>query len=204
MAHEYYGDTDCIFDGHRTKLRAIAAVSEFKLPGSLLRLSSANTVGGLGTLCDSLRGKVRFLIYQTIRHEGHWEAILRMQEAGIAEPEMAKVLGFEAYKMKPGEKDCVVMAISTEIGGRVIYIEPAHGLSAIQYATASGGCVVLDLMARGLLPKTGLLRQEDISAELFFSSPFSKPYQSFKDITHEASKADAGSSADEHQNCAIG
>lgn len=37
--------------------------------------SRPSTSGGLGTLCETLQGRVRNLNYKTIRHPGHRDAM---------------------------------------------------------------------------------------------------------------------------------
>jgi saccharopine dehydrogenase-like NADP-dependent oxidoreductase len=48
--------------------------------------------------------------------------------------------------------------------------------SAIQTTTASGICAVLDLLADGILPRKGFLRQEQITLEQFLANRFGKAF----------------------------
>ncbi len=59
-----------------------------------------------------------------------------------------------------------------------IYAQTVNGhmRSAIQITTAAGICTVLDLLADGVLPTKGFVRQEDISLESFLQNRFGRAY----------------------------
>ncbi|MGJ3264543.1 MAG: saccharopine dehydrogenase family protein, partial [Salinarimonas sp.] len=61
---------------------------------------------------------------------------------------------------------------------RKIYAERIDGrvLSAIQITTASAVCAVLDLLAEGVLPQAGFVRQEDIRLDAFLANRFGRAY----------------------------
>jgi saccharopine dehydrogenase-like NADP-dependent oxidoreductase len=48
--------------------------------------------------------------------------------------------------------------------------------SAIQITTAGGICAVLDMLATGKLPQSGLIRQEDIKLPAFLANRFGRFY----------------------------
>jgi saccharopine dehydrogenase-like NADP-dependent oxidoreductase len=48
--------------------------------------------------------------------------------------------------------------------------------SAIQITTAGGICAVLDMLAAGRLPQSGLIRQEDIRLADFLENRFGRCY----------------------------
>ncbi|HTX48660.1 MAG TPA: hypothetical protein VME40_04630, partial [Caulobacteraceae bacterium] len=49
-------------------------------------------------------------------------------------------------------------------------------VSAIQITTASAACAVLDLLAEGVLPQSGLVRQEEIVLRDFLANRFGRVY----------------------------
>ena len=57
---------------------------------------------------------------------------------------------------------------AASLGGRV--------RSAIQITTAGGICAVLDMLAQGKVPQTGLVRQEDIKLPAFLANRFGRCY----------------------------
>jgi saccharopine dehydrogenase-like NADP-dependent oxidoreductase len=80
----------------------------------------------------------------------------------------------------------VFVTVSGSRGGRLmqetyankVYSRPVGGVvhSAIQVTTAAGICGVLDLLATGALPATGLVRQEDVPLAAFVANRFGRAY----------------------------
>jgi saccharopine dehydrogenase-like NADP-dependent oxidoreductase len=54
------------------------------------------------------------------------------------------------------------------VGGRI--------RSAIQITTAGGICAVLDMLSAGVLPQSGLIRQEEIKLPAFLANRFGRCY----------------------------
>ena len=69
VINEYCEPCEAIVDGHLVSTRALEELESFSLDGVLYE--AFNTSGGLGTLCETLDGKVRNLNYRTIRYPGH-------------------------------------------------------------------------------------------------------------------------------------
>src|SRR5262245_62512822 len=71
VINEYCEPCEAITDGVRHEATALQEREEFSLDGVIYE--AFNTSGGLGTLCDTLAGKVRELNYKTVRYAGHCE-----------------------------------------------------------------------------------------------------------------------------------
>ena len=69
VINEYIQPCEAIVDGRRTEVPALEEREEFALDGVLYE--AFNTSGGLGTLCETLEGRVRSLNYRSIRYPGH-------------------------------------------------------------------------------------------------------------------------------------
>ena len=69
VINEYCEPCDAIVDGLPRQTRALEECESFSLDG--VAYEAFNTSGGLGTLCETLDGKVRNLNYRTIRYPGH-------------------------------------------------------------------------------------------------------------------------------------
>ncbi|MFQ5760666.1 MAG: saccharopine dehydrogenase family protein, partial [Acidiferrobacterales bacterium] len=69
LINEYCNPCEAIHEGRRVDVLALQGSEEFSLDG--VRYEAFNTSGGLGTLCDTLDGKVRELNYKTVRYPGH-------------------------------------------------------------------------------------------------------------------------------------
>src|SRR5206468_12350635 len=71
---EYCEACEAIVNGVRREVRPLEEREEFSVDG--VSYEAFNTSGGVGTLCDTLEGKVRTLDYRAIRYPGH-AAIMR-------------------------------------------------------------------------------------------------------------------------------
>ena len=157
-----------------------------------------NTSGGLGTLCETLQGKVRNLNYRTIRYPGHAH-IMKALLNDLRLRDRRDVLKDILENALPATLQDVVIVFVTVSGvqqGRLvqetyankIYSQPIGGVvrSAIQITTAAGICGVLDLLSEGRLPDHGFLKQEDIGLDLFLANRFGRYYASPEDAARPA------------------
>ena len=69
VINEYCEPCEAIVNGVRRDVPPLEECEEFSLDG--VTYEAFNTSGGLGTLCETLEGKVRNLNYRTIRYPGH-------------------------------------------------------------------------------------------------------------------------------------
>lgn len=147
-----------------------------------------NTSGGLGTLCETLEGKVRNLDYRTIRYPGH-RMIMRALLNDLRLRDRREVLkDILEHAVPTTLQDVVIIFVIVtghqgdqfvqETYANKIYSRDVGGrtLSAIQITTANSICCVLDLLATGQLPQTGCIRQEDIPFKIFLTNRFGQVY----------------------------
>ena len=171
MAHEYRGHADAILHSKRVKLSTLGEYTPNVV--GFEHLEAFTTAGGLGSLHETLCGKINTLRYRTMRFRGHHAWLRSLGEVSEEQlvDELSKHRGAE-------DSDEIVMAIETATHLHKGTIRGRPGMSAIRLATASGMAVMLDLAAQGELGTQGLIRQESISLEGFFDSPYSAPYLS--------------------------
>jgi saccharopine dehydrogenase-like NADP-dependent oxidoreductase len=186
VINEYCEPCEAIVNGLRREVQPLEEREEFSLDG--VTYEAFNTSGGLGTLCDSLEGKVRTLNYRTIRYPGH-AAIMRALLNDLRLRDRRHVLKdiFE-HAVPTTLQDVVIIFVVVsgrnngqliqETYAKKIYSRDVGGrtLSAIQITTAAAMCAVLDLLAAGRLPQSGLIRQEDIPLRLFLENRFGQVY----------------------------
>ena len=186
VINEYCQPCEAIVQGKLQNVPALEELEHFALDG--VQYEAFNTSGGLGTLCETLDGKVRNLNYRTIRYPGHRDAMkLLLQDLRLAE--RPAVLADLLEKAIPGTPQDVVVIFVTATGqrnGRVWQESYAHNVypqvlagrewTAIQTTTASSVCAVLDLLAAGRLPQRGFVRQEDIRLDEFLANRFGRAY----------------------------
>src|SRR5207249_4998570 len=71
LINEYGNPCEAIYQGRFIQTLPLEGLEHFSLDG--VDYEAFNTSGGVGTLCETLRGKVRTLDYKTIRYRGHRE-----------------------------------------------------------------------------------------------------------------------------------
>jgi saccharopine dehydrogenase-like NADP-dependent oxidoreductase len=196
VINEYCEPCEAIVNGVRREVPPLEEREEFSLDG--VTYEAFNTSGGLGTLCDTLDGKVRTLNYRTIRYPGH-AAIMRALLNDLRLRDRRDVLKNILEHAVPTTLQDVVIIFVTVSGrnngqlvqetyANKIYSRDVDGrtLSAIQITTAAAICTVLDLLAAGKLAQGGFVRQEDIPLKVFlenrFGRVFAKPETS---VPHE-------------------
>jgi saccharopine dehydrogenase-like NADP-dependent oxidoreductase len=187
VINEYCEPCEAIVDGRLREVPPLEELEEFSLDG--VKYEAFNTSGGLGTLCETLDGKVRSLNYRTIRYPGHC-AIMKALLNDLRLRDRRDVLKDILENAVPATmQDVVVILVSVsgwrgdrflqETYANKVYSRTINGVlhSAIQITTASGICTVLDMLADGTLPRTGFVRQEDIPLEAFLANRFGKAYR---------------------------
>ena len=189
LINEYCMPCEAIHDGQLREVLPLEGLENFSLDG--VEYECFNTSGGIGTLCDTLQGKVENLNYKTIRYPGHCaiarllinelglgtkRAILKeVLETSIPITMQDEVLVFVSVRGWKG-KYLVQENFLRKIYGREVNGELR---SAIQITTAAGICGVVDMFAHGKLPKSGLIRQEQVSLSDFMATPFGQYYSEY-------------------------
>jgi saccharopine dehydrogenase-like NADP-dependent oxidoreductase len=194
VINEYCEPCEAIVDGRRTEVPALEEREEFALDGVLYE--AFNTSGGLGTLCETLEGKVRTLNYRTIRYPGH-AAIMKALLHDLRLADRRDVLKDILENAVPSTTQDVVIIFVTVAGwregrlvqetyARKIYSAMVGGQirSAIQITTASSLAAMLDLLADGRLAQRGFVRQEDVKLADFLGNRFGAVYAPAANPTH--------------------
>lgn len=186
LINEYCNPCEAIHDGHLLEVLPLEGYEEFSLDG--VRYEAFNTSGGLGSLCETMQGKVRELNYRTIRYLGHCELMrfllndLRLSERrSLVKDILESAIPITwqdvviTFVNVSGIKNGQFMQITD---ARKIYHQEIEGQhwSAIQLTTAAGICAALDLHAQGKLPNRGFVRQEDIRFVDFIENRFGRYY----------------------------
>ncbi|HWE99865.1 MAG TPA: saccharopine dehydrogenase family protein [Caulobacteraceae bacterium] len=186
VINEYCEPCEAIVEGELRQTRPLDELESFALDG--VTYEAFNTSGGLGTLCETLGGKVRNLNYRTIRYPGH-AAIMKALLNDLRLRDRRDVLKDILENSVPTTLQDVVIVFVTVTGRKDgelvqetyanrIYAAEIDGrmTSAIQITTASSVCAVLDLLTQGVLPTAGFVRQEDIGLADFLANRFGRAY----------------------------
>lgn len=186
LINEYCEPCEAIVNGERREVPPMEELEEFALDG--VTYEAFNTSGGLGSLCETLNGKVRNLNYRTIRYPGH-AAIMKALLNDLRLRDRRDVLKDILENALPATLQDVVIVFVTVSGKRngqlvqdtyanKIYSAEIGGImrSAIQITTAAGITGVLDLLATGKIADRGFIRQEDIDLNTFLANRFGRAY----------------------------
>jgi saccharopine dehydrogenase-like NADP-dependent oxidoreductase len=184
LINEYCNPCEAIRNGERVRLAPLEGLEHLWLHG--VRYEAFNTSGGLGSLCDTLAGRVRELDYKTIRYPGH-RYLMSFLVNDLRLNERRDVLKDVLEQAVPVTFQDMVVVFCTVTGRRRdqlaqlsevrrIYSRQIHGeqWSAIQITTAAGVCAVLDLALGGRIERTGLIRQEQIDMSAFERNRFGR------------------------------
>ncbi len=191
MINEYCKPCDVIHRGHRQEVLPLDGLERFAIDG--VEYEAFNTSGGLGTLCETLEGKVNELNYKTVRYPGHHYLMdflingLKMGDTLETQRQLGRIFD-RAIPMT--RQDVVLMLCAAsgwrdglyteETNSRKIYHQQvgSEHWSAIQLTTSAAACVAVDLFREGRLAvKRGFVRQEDIELDVFLANRFGRYYE---------------------------
>ena len=186
LINEYCNPCESIRDGVRGEVPALEEAEHFSLDGT--EYEAFNTSGGLGTLCDTLEGKVENLNYKTVRYPGHRDIIkmlVRDLRLGMRREILKDVLE-TAIPITYQDVVLIFVTVSGWRGGlltqesyaKKIYAQDVGGklMSAIQVTTAAGICAMCDLLAHRKLLQKGFVRQEETRLADLLANRFGKYY----------------------------
>ncbi len=186
LINEYCNPCDAIVHGKRREVLPLEGLEHFSIEG--VRYEAFNTSGGLGTLCETLDGRVSSLDYKTVRYVGHRDLAAFLVN-GLRLGERRELLKEILERAVPVTFQDVVIVFASASGwqngqlvqivdARKVYNQPIDGenWSAIQITTAAGVCTMIDLFAAGRLGPRGFVRQEEVTLDGFLSNRFGAFY----------------------------
>jgi len=186
LINEYCNPCQAIKEGSLVQLIALEGLENFSLDG--MEYEAFNTSGGLGTLCETLKGTVQELNYKTIRYKGHqylMDFLINGLQLG-KKRELLKEIFESSVAITQQDVVLIMVAVTGYIDGqltqrtdsRKIYHKDMGGehWGAIQLTTASGLCAVLDLYFSNKTPQRGFVKQEDIDLNAFLDNRFGQYY----------------------------
>lgn len=186
LINEYCNPCEAVLDGERTLLQPLEGYETFSLDG--VDYEAFNTSGGLGSLAETLAGRVRNLRYLTVRYPGHRD-IMRLLLTDLGLKDRRDLMRDVLETAVPITRQDVVLVFITASGRRgdqreqmsAVYRVTAQDVagetwSAIQITTASGICATLDMLRDGTLPARGFVTQEAIPLSAFLANRFGRAY----------------------------
>jgi len=192
LINEYCHPCEALRDGQPIEVLPLEGLEHFSLDGT--EYEAFNTSGGLGTLCETLAGRVRTLDYKSVRYPGH-QALMKLLLEDLQLKDDQATLKAILRKSVPGTMQDVVLVFVTvsglkngqlmqEVFARKIFADrnEAAPLSAIQITTAAGICAAVDLFRTGALPERGFIRQEQVELPAFLANRFGSAYQQSRQV----------------------
>jgi saccharopine dehydrogenase-like NADP-dependent oxidoreductase len=192
LINEYCHPCEAIRDGERLEMLPLEGLEHFSLDGT--EYEAFNTSGGLGTLCETLDGRVRHLDYKSVRYPGH-RAAMKMLLEDLQLKDDQETLKAILRRSVPATMQDVVLVFVTvsglrggslvqEVFARKIFADRSEAapLSAIQITTAAGVCAAVDLFRERRLPQQGFVRQEQVALPDFLANRFGAAYQQSRQV----------------------
>jgi saccharopine dehydrogenase-like NADP-dependent oxidoreductase len=187
LINEYCQPCEAIRGGNTQWVQPLEGLEHFSLDGT--EYEAFNTSGGLGTLCETLSGRVETLDYKSVRYPGHRDLIQFLLEDLRLSSERETLKSIMRRAVPATSQDVVLIFVTVtgmrhgqlvqEVFTRKIFAKTVCGMpmSAIQITTAGAMCAVLDLFREKKLPQSGFVRQEQVSLRDFLENRFGKLYE---------------------------
>lgn len=172
VVNEYLNDCEVLEDGEIKWVSPMEWVEKIMIGG--MELEAFTTSGGLGTMCETYKGRVPNMDYKTMRYPGH-VGLMNFFFHELLMRDRRKEAGEILVNAKPPVNDDVVYVHVAAEGmkdARLQRQEFVRALmpmqiagrqrTAIAWTTASSVVAVIEMVRDGILPQRGFLKQEDI------------------------------------------
>lgn len=186
VINEYMNDAEVIHNGVRKRVPSLDGIETINIEGQ--EFEAFTTSGGLGTLCETMEGKVDTLNYKTIRYPGHAK-LMRFLLYELLLKDNKELVQQILTQAKPPVNEDVVYVYAVVEGwindrlNRDEFYKAYHPLTingkhwrAISWTTAASVAAVVEMVASGVLPQKGFIKQEDISFNDFIKTKWGSLY----------------------------
>lgn len=187
LINEYSNFCYGLEDGREVVLMPLEGYETIEIDGLLYE--AFNTSGGLGTLADTYKGRVKTLNYKTLRYPGHCEKIhFLMRDLKLnKDRETLKRILENAIPKTVQDVVLIYVSVSGKQRGELyeenyvkkIYPQTIHRelWSAIQVTTAAAVCAIVDLVLTRTERYRGFVTQESFRLEAFLENRFGQYYR---------------------------
>jgi len=186
VVNEYLNDCEVIEDGEAKWVSPLEWMETLVIQG--VQLEAFTTSGGLGTMCETFKGRVENLDYKTIRYPGHAKLMNFFFHELLMRQDRNRTGEILINAKPPVSEDVVYIHASVEgwINGvlsreefvRAYYPIEIAGRKwrAISWTTAASACAVVEMVSNGSLPGKGFLKQEEIPLPAFMKTSNGRLY----------------------------
>jgi saccharopine dehydrogenase-like NADP-dependent oxidoreductase len=193
VINEYINDAEVIHNGQHKMVPSLDGIEMINIEGQ--EFEAFSTSGGLGTMCETLAGKVDTLNYKTMRYPGHAK-LMRFLLYELILKEKRELVEQILTEAKPPVREDVVYVYAVVEGwkgeqlAREEFYQAYHPIlihgkewRAISWTTAASVAAVVEMVANGTLPQQGFIKQEEISYDAFIKTKNGSLY-----LNHESAK----------------
>ena len=189
LINEYIADCDVIADGQRRKILPLRNEEILRINGTTYE--AFTTSGGLGTMTETFAGQVETLDYKSIRYHGHLTGMRLLLEDLRFRHDPTALVKYIRHALPPDDEDRVLIHVSVqgEIKGRmqtktlIAQYDPimigGQNRPAILWTTATSIAAVIEMVAKGDLPQSGFVKQENIPLPQFLQTTGGKYYAQY-------------------------
>lgn len=177
LINEYIEPVRVLRSGILEEIEPLTEIEEIEFPPPYGKLEAFSTSGGLSTLVDSYKNRLKNLDYKTIRYPGHCCAIRAMFELGLFSSDPIKIAAGQLIprdltsaliekNIPLCEDDVALVKIIFEGRGKTHALTimdegiEKPPLTAMMRTTAFPASIISQMQARGIIDKPGVSPQE--------------------------------------------
>ncbi|HLS31114.1 MAG TPA: saccharopine dehydrogenase C-terminal domain-containing protein [Flavobacteriaceae bacterium] len=191
VINEYLNDAEVVHNGERKLVSSLDDLESININGR--QYEAFSTSGGLGTMCETLEGKVDTLNYKTMRYPGHRDGMKLLLYDLQLKNDRKKARDILNNALPLVDEDIVLIYAAVEgvLDGqlkRKEFCESYRRITidkkewrAISWTTACSISAIVDLVSEGRLKNEGFIKQEEIPLDMFLESHFGSMYEKHKD-----------------------
>ncbi|MBI3591174.1 MAG: saccharopine dehydrogenase NADP-binding domain-containing protein [Candidatus Melainabacteria bacterium] len=174
LINEYVEPVRVLRNGKIEIIEPLVEIEEIEFP-ELGKLEAFTTSGGVSTLIETYKNRLKNLDYKTIRYSGHCKLMREMYESGGFSGEKRKSTAEYLEKTIPlGKEDVTLVKIIFEGGSKkheLIIIDKAKPpFTSMMRMTAFPAAIISQMQAKGQIKIKGVHPQERcVPSEIFIS-----------------------------------
>lgn len=182
LMNEYCQLVDAIIAGQKVKVQPLDGLETIYIDGCAYE--AFYTSGGIASMCDDYEGKIDNINYKTIRYPGHHAHMKFLLDDLNLKTNQDQLVALFNNAVPYVRSDVVIILVTVKgyINGRleeIAYHKKIYGngaLTAIQLATASGICAVVQAFIDGKIIGQGFQSQSQIPFDIFTNNSFGALY----------------------------
>ena len=187
IVNEYIKPCTAVVSGKNAMLAPLSDVEEIKIDG--LTYEAFNTSGGVGSMIETYKGRVKNLNYKSVRYPGHCEKMkFLIEDMKLGDnPELLCKIVDDAIPRINQDMVLIYVSVSGTRNGMKSERHYAQKFpskimfekrfSALQLTTATSLCVSIDVLLNSKENVKGFINQESISLDTFYSNTFGDYYK---------------------------